>query len=164
MATPADNAALHAALYPAVAVIRDTAVLTIVESQEAADTVWRMEGSYQIDADLTTYSAAIDIVDADRVPGTNGIRITCPRDGGTVTAVAAGTTNAVANLLFWQSDESGWQHFVVNITLKDTAAAADTDPWDIVIDPMLTDGSPLVAITGPKQPLILKGFTFRRTA
>jgi hypothetical protein len=163
MSTASNNAALDAILHPSVSVIRDTATYNLVETGEAADTVWRLSGCYAIDSDLTANSAAIDFIKTGGVVGTYGVRITCPRDGGTVTAVAATAPNAVANLLFWQSGDSEWQHFVVNVTLEDTAGGS-TLPWLLQVDPMLTDGSPLVAIAGSKQPLVLKHLTFTRTS
>jgi hypothetical protein len=161
MSTASNNAALAALLNPKISVIRDIARYELVEAEEGADTVWRLSGAYLIDTDLTANSAAIDIQIGAVGPGTNGVRITCPRDGGTVAAAATGTTNAVANLLYWQSGTNTTQHFVVNVTLKDTVG---TSGWDMVIDPMMTDGSPLVAITGSKQPLILTTLTWTRTS
>jgi hypothetical protein len=161
MSVASNNAALAGLINPAISVIRDTAEFQLIEAGEAANTVWRLSGSYLIDSTLTANSAALDIRIGETAATTDGVRVTLPRDGGTVLAAAIGTTNAVANLLFWQSGASEYQHFVVNVTLRNTAA---TGGWKMVLDPMLTDGSPLVAITGKKTPLIIKGLTFTRTS
>lgn len=160
MAT-ADNQALGAILYPAVSVIRDTATLALVEAEEAADTVWRLSGSYKIEAALSADAALIDIMIGDALPTTNGVRITLPREGGTVLAAAAGTTNAVANLLFWETGTSEWKNFVVNVTLKDTAGTAG---WDMVVKPHRKDAALDTAIVGDISPLVLRQLTWTRTS
>ena len=157
----ADNLALSTLLYPAVSVIRDTATVALVEAEEAADTVWRLSGSYQIEADLDADAALIDIMIGSTLPTTNGVRVTLPREGGTVLAAAAGTTNAVANLLFWETGTSEWKNFVVNVTLKDTAGTAG---WDLVVKPHRLDAALDTAIVGEITPIIFRQLTWTRTS
>lgn len=156
-----DSAALNAQLFPSVCRIQDTATVPLIEAEEAADTVWRLSGSYQIEAALTADAALIDIMIGAVLPTTNGVRITLPREGGTVLAAAAGTTNAVANLLFWETGSSEWKNFVVNVTLKDTVG---TEGWDMVVKPHRKDAALDTAITGQLSPLILRHLTWTRTS
>ena len=159
--TAADNQALKALLYPAISVFRDTAEIELVEAEEAADTVWRLSGSYEIEADLDADAALIDIMIGDTLPTTNGVRITLPREGGTPLAAAAGTTNAVNNLLFCESGTSEWKNFVVDVTLKDTVGTAG---WTMVVKPHRLDAALDTAITGEISPIRFRQLTWTRSS
>lgn len=157
----ADNQALEAILFPAVPVIRDTATVALIEAEEAADTVWRLSGSYKIESTLSVDAALIDIMIGATLPTINGVRITLPREGGTPLAAAVGAQNAVANLLFWETGSSEWKNFVVNVTLKDTLG---TSGWDLVVKPHRLDAALDTALTGNLTPIVFRHLTWTRTS
>lgn len=152
--TSADNIALETALFAPVTTIRSLAVLRIVDAEETNDYVARLEGAYYVDS---TYVGDNDAIITFQVgstaASTDGVTITLPRDGGTITESQAGTTNDATGLIQWPSEDAAWKHFAINITLD---GASD---WDMRIDPV---GTP--DVTGRTSPLILRGLSLRRTA
>lgn len=144
-----DDVALDAALTHSGVVIRELAASKISDS--AAGT-YRLSGAYKIVPGLVA-NLLIDIVDATRAPGTNGVRITLPRAGvsGGTPAVGIGSGISISGTPFyWQSGDGVWQNFNVVVVL-------DADAWTLEVDPFATSGQ-------AGEPVIFRRLEVDRTA
>jgi len=145
--TSGDSFALKAALLSGGggAVIRQTA--TAIFSDTAGNQTYILSGVANIEAALAG-NASISFQPSDgTAPGTLGIVVTIPRNGGSITAAGVGGGVTASPVIEqWESDSNTYKHFNISFTLPSPGSNLE---WQVVVDPSTT-------VTGPASPLVLQ--------
>jgi hypothetical protein len=118
-------------------------------------------GVFTVESDLTG-DASLTIQSTDgTAPGTLGLVITIPRDGGTITGVDNGVGLTLGTIEQHASDSGAYAHFAFSVVLPTPGAAYE---WELVIDPdTAATGAPaLGAQAGYVSPLVFQHLSIQR--